>query len=208
MIHSLKAERVRVWRKRAENQNMKLFYRDHGGAETFLRKKIMGARRSVVIIDPYFSTNEFFAYALAVTMRGVSIEIITSAKHLKEKSRLQIYDEVEGESGRGDDGAEPQSAARPELGTELQRQVKAYEEKGMGKILVYVMTGDKPVIHDRFLIVDGEAWFCGGSFNEIGNRLSCLMRMQDSDELIRIVEEMVHDDQILDLETWVERRNE
>ena len=45
---------------------------------------------------------------------------------------------------------------------------------------VRVMPGmDKPVIYDRYLIVDGDVWHCGPSFNELGERLGIIVRLPD-----------------------------
>ena len=75
-----------------------------------------------------------------------------------------------------------------------------------GKIDAYVMTGNVPVIHDRFLIIDNEAWFCGGSLNEIGNRLSCVIRLPDAQELNKLLEDIKLSDQVRPLKDWLDNR--
>jgi hypothetical protein len=53
---------------------------------------------------------------------------------------------------------------------------------------VRVMPGkDKPVIHDRYLIVDGEVWHCGPSLNELGERLGVIVRLPDPLSVRRFV---------------------
>ena len=185
------AEIMHKRKKDIDKQGIKLFYQQHDKAENFLRQLINKAHEFVMIIDPYYATNELFAYAMAVSVNNIKVEIITSSEHLKNKSLLSIYDEQN----------------RPELGAELYGQLQIYGNKAGGEINIYVMTGDKPAIHDRFLIVDSEAWFCGGSFNEIGNRLSCIVRLPDVNALLEKINLIKSSDRVISLKEWVSNRS-
>ena len=127
-------------------------------------------------------------------MNDAKITIITSKVYLREKSKLSVYTE--------------QGEAVPTLGEELQAQVDNYKKRtGIG-VKTLVMTGDNPAIHDRFLIVDDTAWFCGGSLNELGNRMSCVVKLPDSEELGDIIADIENSDQVKTLEKWIEERSQ
>ena len=181
-------------KRRVEQTGVRFFYRDHEGAEKYIRSLLSNARDRVVIVDPYAATNELFAYAMNISMNDAKITIITSKVYLRKKSKLSVYTE------RGE--------AVPTLGEELQAQVDNYKKRtGIG-VKTLVMTGDNPAIHDRFLIVDDTAWFCGGSLNELGNRMSCVVKLPDSEELGDIIADIENSDQVKTLEKWIEERSQ
>lgn len=190
----LKAEILRKRKKKMKNVKSRIFYQKHEEAEAFLRDLIRHARESVIIVDPYFETYELFSYAMAVSIKNIHVEIITSKLCLGKKSRLEQY-------GKG-------GSVVPTVEEELRRQVERDESGVNGKINVYVMTGEKPAVHDRFLIIDDEAWFCGGSLNEIGNRLTCIVQLPDSQELMKILNEIKSSDRVRPLKEWRENEKE
>lgn len=188
------AEILRKRKSDSENACLHFFYENHEEAEIFLRELINKAHKSVVIVDPYFGTDGLFSYVMAVSVKNIRIEIIASKVCLEKRSNIEQYGE--------DD------SAIPTIGKELQRQIKSDESGVNGKISVYVMTGEKPAIHDRFLIIDDVAWFCGGSLNEIGNRLTCIVRLPDSQELMKRLDEIKSSDRVKTLKEWLYNRNE
>lgn len=70
------------------------------------------------------------------------------------------------------------------------------------------MTGDKPLIHDRFLIIDDEVWFSGNSLNDIGNRLSMLIRLPNPGEILDVLKELESkpERRIETMEEWKNKR--
>ena len=174
----------------ATAQGLTFFYQSHDEAEKLIKSLIQNAHRSVLIADPYFASNELLAYANAVTYVDVKIEIITSADYLKTKSKLDIYKE--------------NGLSIPSLGEELFRQ----QNKGGKGIEITVLTGNSPAIHDRFILVDDEAWFSGGSLNAIGDRLSCIVKLADDKELRRRIDEIKRSDRAVPLKKWIEERRE
>ena len=184
------AESRRAVQKRINKAQVNFFFNNHGEAECYLRKLIENARESIFIVDPYWATNELFIYAMRITRRNVKVEVLTSSLALKEYSKLEVYKE--------------KGLEAPLLGKELFLQIKEYKNKTGADLSVFVMTGNRPAIHDRFLIVDGNAWFCGGSFNEIGNRMSCIVKLPDSKELMEIISNIMQSDRVVTLEKWLE----
>ncbi|MFM2462014.1 hypothetical protein, partial [Klebsiella pneumoniae] len=51
-------------------------------------------------------------------------------------------------------------------------------------------SGGMPLLHDRFLAVDGAAWFTGNSLNAIGQRESLVIKLPDPKPVIRRLEEI------------------
>lgn len=180
------AEILRIRNRKINESGFKTFYDDHEGAERFLQELIGRARRSVMIVDPYYSTLELFDYAVHVSVVGMDVVIITSADHLKSKSRIKdVYP----------DGKEPL------IGDEFKAQLDRYKDWESGKLSAFVMTGD-PAIHDRFLFVDDEAWFCGGSFNEVGRRLSCIIKIPDARVIHNQITEIINSERVKAFSTW------
>lgn len=188
------AEIRRKRKVETDKHGMRFFYQNHEGAEAYLRNLISKAHKSVLIIDPYCATNELFTYAMSLSVREIEVEIITSKVYLRTPSKLKQYNAL--------------GIDVPDLGTELYNQLKDYEKKASGKINILVMTGKDPAIHDRFLVVDDDAWFCGGSLNEVGNRLSCILKLPDSEELVKIIGQIKNSDQVRTLQEWKDIRSE
>ncbi|MBP3819165.1 MAG: hypothetical protein J6H31_12785 [Butyrivibrio sp.] len=180
------AEILRLRNKRKKDSEFQLFYQDHEGAEAFLQEKISLARKSVMIVDPYYSTLDLLDYAVHVSVTGVEVTIITSADHLKSRSRVEdVYDEDN----------------KPLIGDELNIQLGHYKDWGNGNLKIYVMTGDA-AIHDRFLFVDDHVWFCGGSFNEVGRRLSCIIKIPEPEEMREQIRKILNSERVKTFGVW------
>ena len=183
---------LRSWKKKdeelAEKLEQHLFEMDsQKEARNFIADIIQKARKRVIIVDPYFATMELYNYIYRIPTRDVCIEIITSAEALKDKSKLSVG--VCGEPVR--------------KGQELLKDIKLHE-KGISKktMSVYVMTG-KPMIHDRFLLIDDKVWFSGNSLNNIGDRASMIIQLPDSEEIIRLINDVRENkERIKTLEEW------
>lgn len=179
------AEILRARKKKITESGFRSFYNDHAGAEKFLQEIIQRAHRSVMIVDPYYSTMELFDYAMHVSVLGMKVTILTSADHLKSKSRIKgVY-----EKGK-----------EPVIADELNLQIKDYNCEN-GELRVLVMTGEA-AIHDRFLFADDDAWFCGGSFNEAGNRLSCFVKIPDQESIKHQIESIIKSNRVKTFEDW------
>lgn len=174
----------------ANRQGLNFFYQDHDSAERFVRSLIRRARRKIRIIDPYFSANEQLNYVADVFSPDVKVEVIASAECLKQKSKSDDH----------------KNQDQCTLGEELFRQYKNWKKKKIAKLTINVLTGDHPAIHDRFVFVDDETWFSGNSLNELGARLSCIVKLADSTELEEMLKEIRDDHRIIPLEKWLEGR--
>lgn len=191
--------------RKAEEAGQRLFATGSSDEATkFVRDMMQKARKRVIIVDPYFATMEFYNYVCAVSSKNVSIQIITSALVLKEKDKsIKREDSLSMFSMQT--GNEIQY---PDKGRVLWEQVRAHEGKlSEEKISVYVMTGDQPLIHDRFLVIDDSVWFSGNSLNHIGERASMILRVPDPTPVLYLIDKICMDkERIKSLDEWVAHR--
>jgi hypothetical protein len=59
--------------------------------------------------------------------------------------------------------------------------VSDYNKSPFGKIEVRTLKG-KSILHDRFIVCDNDVWFIGSSFNEFGNRATCIAKVPESSD--------------------------
>lgn len=162
-------------------------------AEVFIRELIQQAKERVIIIDPYFATLELFKYVLGIPS-PVNIEIITGNELMAHNSQYL--------------GNEENAVS---IGREILHQIQSFQKEVHGyTIQVNVMTG-KNVIHDRFLIIDGQVWFSGNSLNNIGSKASMLIRLPNPHELLDYLHELQSDKsegskRIIALEEWIQKK--
>lgn len=175
----------RVKKEEKIKSGVHIFQNDHGGAERFLRRKIQEARKSVMIVDPYISAEELFAYAMATGNRNARVTILTSNEKLKKEFTL---------AGNNQDPYEEQQKVK-EIDA-MKDGLKQYEEKTGGEIKLYVMKNKPYPVHDRFIIVDDVVWFCGSSLHPIGDRMSCIVRLQSKDEILEYIDGLIYSEEV------------
>ena len=180
------AEIKRYRMQRVKDSGVRIFYNEHEAAKKYIIEQLSSARNSVTIIDPYAATTELFSYVMTIPNNYVSITLITSKMYLNEKSPI---------------------SHSCSLGEELRQISTEYKKRTGVDIKILVMTGKMPAVHDRFLIIDDEAWLCGGSLNEIGNRMSCVIKLPDSSELNKRLDELEKKGKTITLDNWFINHN-
>lgn len=172
----------------AEERGEKWFHDNAHEAATFIRKLVGDAQERLWIVDPYFATVELYRFALAVTTEGVKTTILTGTERLREDERI-----VPGT-------------------TMLPGEILLHEINRLppgDNVMVLVMTGSQPIIHDRFLIVDNDVWFSGNSLHSLGTRASMIVRLIDPTPIISALEGiMQRPDRVVTLQHWVEGRRD
>lgn len=128
-----------------------------------------------VILDPYFSAKDL-VYVFHIENVSVPVQIISSGAFLKQtrkpprtrwqKIRSKIA-ELVGKKQRALTNAE-------ELLLALQSYEKLYPVQ---KIDCRVLPGYPSPLHDRYIIVDEDAYLLGSSLNEFGNRTTTLIKV-------------------------------
>lgn len=182
--HVRAAEAQRDRRRDAERLGQKWFHGDEQEARIFVRSLISSARRKVVIVDPYFAAIELFRFALATSRSEVVVTVLTAAEDNLKKA------------DRSDPGRE--------AGEVLLSQIKALRQHGQFE--AFVMTGNPPPIHDRFLIVDDEVWLSGNSLHSIGERAGMMIKLPDPGIVVKELDEILRSSRVKKLEDWVADR--
>lgn len=137
-------------------------------AANVIRRLLARAKTSVTFVDPYFDGVSLREFALAVPNRGATIHLLT-----KYRTKRSEDEEVHPMVGLHD---------------ELQGVSELFATSRLGALKARVTGGKVRHYHDRFLIIDDEAWHCGHSFNEVGRgELSVMTRLRRPETLIALV---------------------
>lgn len=143
---------------------------DRERAADVIRELLSSARRSVTFVDPYFDEVSLREFGLAVPDRSAAIKILTT--HRTKRAE-------------GKDGIHPMAM----FSDELNRVAQLFDARKLGTLEVKVTGGRTRDYHDRFLIIDDDAWHCGHSFNQVGRaQLGMMTRLRRPEELIATVE--------------------
>ena len=151
------AEHRRTLRQAAHDYDQQWFDRTPDEAAHYLRERIGWARQTVLIVDPYFAGRELLAFGHAIRSPDVELRILTSVVGLKRDNLGQ---------------------SRVDSGRKLLRIVETFDDYS-GRTQIRILTGNPPPIHDRFLVVDGAAWFSGNSLNTLGERAGMIVKLPD-----------------------------
>ena len=152
------AEHRRALRRAAHGYDQQWFDRTPDEAAHYLRERIGRARETVLIVDPWFAGRELLAFGHAIRSPDVELRILTSVQGLK---RDALRD------------------SSVDSGRKLLRIVNETFDGYPRKPQIRILTGNPPPIHDRFLIVDGAAWFSGNSLNTLGERAGMIVKLPD-----------------------------
>ena len=152
------AEYRRALRRAAHDYGQQWFDRTPDEAVHYLRERIGRAREGVLIVDPWFAGRELLAFGHAIRNPDVELRILTSVQGLKRDAL-------------GDSSVDS--------GRKILRIVNETFDGYPRKPQIRILTGNPPPIHDRFLIVDGAAWFSGNSLNTLGERAGMIVKLPD-----------------------------
>ena len=172
----------RARRRSGEAHDQKWFFKASANATQFVRNKIGGARKSILIVDPYFNALGLMAFGHATRRLDVELRILTSAQGLKES--------VTDNSGVS-------------KGAQLHKALEETFEKTPGKPEIRVLLGN--LMHDRFLVIDGEVWLSGNSLSTLGERAGMIVRLPDPEPVIIELEAFWRCGQVLS--DWLSDRN-
>jgi hypothetical protein len=175
-----RARQTRLERQRAEERVEKLFFDEQDEATSFVRGLVANARSQVQIIDRYFDAVEFLRYAVSVARRQVPITIISSAKFLRDEDPDHL-------------GRSRAMVLRDTIDS----------QRSPGQLSVLVMPGDPPIIHDRFLVVDGNVWVAGSSYYSLGQLASTLIKLVHPREAIDWLADIVRHHDFRPLDEWI-----
>lgn len=130
-------------------------------------KSILEHAETVLIVDPYFSYQEFIDFVVAICPENVKATIVTGCAGLGNNSK-----------------------ERKHRGKLLINLLDELHKMHSWRIEFEVMTGGKPLIHDRFIVVNNNTvWLSGTSLNEIGTRGCIITKLHDFKGIISKINE-------------------
>jgi hypothetical protein len=158
-------------RRRVSGQartNDQRWINDAASARAFLRALIGSAREEVFVADCFFSGEELSGYLHFVHRLNVHLRVLTSREAFGHRQ-----DRVT-------------SVHR------MQQNLATFLKRGLTNVEVRVMRNKEgePILHDRFLVVDGAVWFSGNSFNAIGQRESMIVKLPNPTPVINRLNEL------------------
>ena len=161
-----------------------IYYRQSGEAERKIRELINSARKSVFIVDPYYSPQTAMLFLAATRSSEVKTTILCTAGGLK----------------RRDDGTDP--------GNELLSFIQNADKNLYG--IVEILVCPQVMLHDRFIVIDNsEVWLLGSSLNTLGDSLSVIVRLDNPKASIsHVLDTIVNDPQTCKLDKWIAKRGE
>jgi len=167
-------------------------------AENYIAELVADARRRVIFVDPEFGCRQMQNYAFRAQRDGVTVKILTGIRRMQGTSMADRAAQAE-QPKPSDEGTSPTIP-----GIEMLEQLKLAQGKfGDTALEVFVMPGsDRPVFHDRFLVIDDVVWFSGPSFNELGERIGLLSRAHEPSVIISAINQVLGSS--LTLATWID----
>jgi hypothetical protein len=143
-------------------------------AEKAVQNILATAKRSALVVDPYFSADDVKMWLPSITSQAAEVRVLTSSKGLQQIA-------IAGESAKG--------TALEALHLERLRSeiVTSQRDRLLNPTTLRLMRG-KPAIHDRFILADGRAWLLGSSLNEFGSRGTMLVALPAPGEVSAEIE--------------------
>lgn len=156
----LEAEHSRLRRKSAENYGQE-WLSNQDDAKKFIRALVSRAKDRITIVDPYASNQQIIDYPTFVSTDQIKINVLTSFAPLNLPEDANV------------------ASSREELVNEFQESINLFDLRGIPLDIRFMPGGKTPVLHDRFLIIDNQVWFCGNSLNQIGARQGMMLKLPD-----------------------------
>lgn len=134
-------------------------------AMDFIQDELKRAKSRVIVADPYLAGLQLVQFLYAVNPETVLVTLLTSIRAFKSKGK--VLSRIEGFS----------------------RQLAQLKKHTKVSANTYVL--QSAVLHDRFLVIDGEVWFLGNSLNTLGDKASLILKLPNPDEVIGQLENML-----------------
>jgi hypothetical protein len=151
-----------------ERDRQMWFGGDVASAEEAIQKLLSSAKRTAILVDPYFAADEIKVWLPSVATRGAEIQVLTSSHGLKQRS---IPDAPPGKKLKG------AALEKAHLERLVQGLIDAKKQNWVNPTTVHVMRGNPPPIHDRFLVADDRVWLLGSSLNQFGSRGTMIVEL-------------------------------
>lgn len=114
-----------------------------------IRRILDSARKRIMICDVYFDEKALELYVLPVKLQGIQIKILSSKEGLSQDDKRQ----------------------------KLKTGIDGFNNKKIANVECRLLKGEKPILHDRFIVADDNVWMLGCSLNEFSVRATSLIRV-------------------------------
>jgi len=184
------AEQRRIRRAAAGRYSQAWF--DNGQREEamlFIRSKIIRARSSVMVADPYFGAHQIVQFLHAVPSTKINFTILTSRLAFDDiyaATSESTQDEVAIDESK----SSTTPVTMPERLRSFSASLETLRERGMKDVTALVLMGKPPLLHDRFLVIDDEVLFLGNSLNALGERASLILSVPDNEPVLAKLQSM------------------
>ena len=165
-------------------------------AKQVVRELLNMAKRRCMILDPYFGAGDL-VFAFQIENVSFPVQIITAAANLtkspedgkKRKKWAALLDCIRNVFGRQVKGK--QKTYLDILRETIENYRKLFPQQ---KIECRVLSSRTSPLHDRYIIVDDDAYLLGSSLNHFGSRTTTMIKLPDPKELIDQAEKWWADD--------------
>ncbi len=204
------AVKKRKFKKLEDNMEFIFFPNEEDSkvrAEEVVRKLLNRAQKRCMILDPYFSVVDL-TYIFTISNDSVPVKIISSGSFLRSEVKNDHSDKktiwkkiIECLFQRW---FRKNKTNAEYLLEGLSQYQKVYPQQ---KILCKVLRGKKSPLHDRFIIIDDNAYLLGSSLNEFGSRATTLIKVPTPKKMIEQAEAWWRDEEKCpDLKSYIEKK--
>ena len=114
-----------------------------------IQRILNSARKRIMICDVYFDAKALEEYVVPIHLRDIEVDILSSKEGLSKDNKRD----------------------------DLQKLIDEVNQKHICNVKCRLFKGDKPLLHDRFIIADDNVWMLGCSLNEFSVRATSLIRV-------------------------------
>lgn len=159
---------------------------DREEALKFVRSKLSRAHKRIIIADPYFNALQIEQLLYAVQQGYCEVNVLTNADVFKgEKKKHCGCKETPAETQEKDVS---RLSKIQEFASTLKKLLSTHS---LNNLHIKVAVHAEAKFHDRFLIVDQNAWLLGSSLNSLGTQPTMIIRIPDAKIVIDEIEALM-----------------
>lgn len=159
-----KASTERDKKAKAKQYGQRWF--DNGSREEamrFIQGEIGKAQSQVIVADPYLGSLQLDQFLYAVNGDIVEVVLLTSSQAFSRPKSQSIDD--------------------------FKKRLANLKKYANVSVDVHIIAST--ILHDRFLVIDQEAWFLGNSLNALGDKSSMIVKLPDPADVVHKLKAML-----------------
>lgn len=188
IARSAGARSLRLKRQRYEQQWFSAGDREE--ALKFVRSKLGHAQKRIIIADPYFNALQIEQLLYAVQQGHCEVNVLTNADVFKGAKKKHYRCKKTQEEAQGE--TQEKEVSRLSKVQEFDSAIKKLlSTHSLYNLQIKVAVHAEAKFHDRFLIVDQNAWLLGSSLNSLGTQPTMIIRIPDAKVVIDEIEALM-----------------